>query len=154
MCSIPSNCFVEFKIYISLKLKNSQVSKLEFCRIQNLHISQTKHIIEWLLTMFCRIQNLHISQTYSWLLWFWIWFCRIQNLHISQTIKLVRSGVVSFVEFKIYISLKHSHGSLVECSGFVEFKIYISLKPRTGSIYRKNGFVEFKIYISLKHNLN
>ena len=35
----------------------------EFCRIQNLHISQTCVQIRINFTMFCRIQNLHISQT-------------------------------------------------------------------------------------------
>ena len=34
--------------------------------------------------------------------------CRIQNLHISQTIHGVGSKLLMFVEFKIYISLKHA----------------------------------------------
>ena len=35
--------------------------------------------------MFCRIQNLHISQTFRRINRVEFWFCRIQNLHISQT---------------------------------------------------------------------
>ena len=38
--------------------------------------------------------------------------------------------IKSFVEFKIYISLKPYYGHLREATGFVEFKIYISLKPQ------------------------
>ena len=33
-------------------------------------------------------------------------FCRIQNLHISQTYNIFAFAINSFVEFKIYISLK------------------------------------------------
>lgn len=33
-------------------------------------------------------------------------FCRIQNSHIPQTIPESRCDISSFVEFKIYISLK------------------------------------------------
>ena len=39
-------------------------------------------------------------------------FCRIQNLHISQTIHFYFHHIVSFVEFKIYISLKQAICSL------------------------------------------
>ena len=35
----------------------------EFCRIQNLHISQTSKLDSKEYRSFCRIQNLHISQT-------------------------------------------------------------------------------------------
>ena len=79
-----------------------------FCRIQNLHISQTYEnglqvntsFVEFKIyislkheyfyysfsTGFCRIQNLHISQTLFHAMRRRLWFCRIQNLHISQTI--------------------------------------------------------------------
>ena len=55
---------------------------------------------------FCRIQNLHISQTQLRVVPEKALFCRIQNLHISQTHKDSFAKKVSFVEFKIYISLK------------------------------------------------
>ena len=55
---------------------------------------------------FCRIQNLHISQTLLWTFKRSYRFCRIQNLHISQTGLCVAKITNSFVEFKIYISLK------------------------------------------------
>ena len=100
-------------------------------------------------------------------------FCRIQNLHISQTVTLTKVTEESFVEFKIYISLKLLLLILVSqkvlqnskftylsnpvsvsipiSPCFVEFKIYISLKQ----IFTRSStfpcFVEFKIYISLKH---
>ena len=77
-----------------------------FCRIQNLHISQTSHECNVCLVEFCRIQNLHISQTSSEPGVTVRLFCRIQNLHISQTVPLKKIPKVSFVEFKIYISLK------------------------------------------------
>ena len=57
--------------------------------------------------MFCRIQNLHISQTGVLSICDAIEFCRIQNLHISQTGANLVSAGIGFVEFKIYISLKH-----------------------------------------------
>ena len=56
--------------------------------------------------MFCRIQNLHISQTTTRPIVCKNPFCRIQNLHISQTPFKSFLWTVSFVEFKIYISLK------------------------------------------------
>ena len=56
--------------------------------------------------MFCRIQNLHISQTNISQDEAYTKFCRIQNLHISQTFSLVYGHFFCFVEFKIYISLK------------------------------------------------
>ena len=122
-----------------------------FCRIQNLHISQTipiksllsfsfvefkiyislkliKQVIE-LFCKFCRIQNLHISQTLIYLFNVTTMFCRIQNLHISQTHKFELVIHFRFVEFKIYISLKQEMVATPEFKGFVEFKIYISLKP-------------------------
>ena len=79
-------------------------------------------------------------------------FCRIQNLHISQTIDLDLENNQGFVEFKIYISLKHPerHHLLPAC--FVEFKIYISLKRLLFVIKYSICFVEFKIYISLKRS--
>ena len=55
-------------------------------------------------------------------------FCRIQNLHISQTGTFSILAFASFVEFKIYISLKHVKGLKKRIKRFVEFKIYISLK--------------------------
>ena len=97
--------------------------------------------------------------------------CRIQNLHISQTNHLTIKNGTQFVEFKIYISLKHINPHLLQSLQFVEFKIYISLKlspKRFNSLsslqnskftYLSNEnygydffemFVEFKIYISLK----
>ena len=55
-------------------------------------------------------------------------FCRIQNLHISQTNDVCDELSNCFVEFKIYISLKHLKAYTPTQGGFVEFKIYISLK--------------------------
>ena len=79
-----------------------------FCRIQNLHISQT--VAETIKNpcQFCRIQNLHISQTDRLKVYYDELFCRIQNLHISQTKASTLIENLSFVEFKIYISLKRS----------------------------------------------
>ena len=77
-------------------------------------------------------------------------FCRIQNLHISQTILLNVKKVMSFVEFKIYISLKQVRVDKLELGSFVEFKIYISLKLLIRKFLTEDCFVEFKIYISLK----
>ena len=77
--------FVEFKIYISLKRRTK---------------------INWKKNKFCRIQNLHISQTVEVVGFIHLVFCRIQNLHISQTIKAIIKSLGRFVEFKIYISLK------------------------------------------------
>ena len=78
----------------------------KFCRIQNLHISQTVVVVDLKSIAFCRIQNLHISQTFNMNTGGIYLFCRIQNLHISQTAVLVSPFYRSFVEFKIYISLK------------------------------------------------
>ena len=64
------------------------------------------------MTKFCRIQNLHISQTRTLGYIRLLWFCRIQNLHISQTNYSNIFCDVSFVEFKIYISLKHKQVDL------------------------------------------
>ena len=61
-----------------------------------------------------------------------------------------RGKVDSFVEFKIYISLKHMKRLLNATFGFVEFKIYISLKLAMRPYFDGKSFVEFKIYISLK----
>ena len=58
--------------------------------------------------MFSRIQNLHISQTLLRKELNEIKFSRIQNLHISQTQTSNISFFLCLVEFKIYISLKHS----------------------------------------------
>ena len=82
------------------------------------------------LKEFCRIQNLHISQTKSVSDVSDVSFCRIQNLHISQTVCKSRKNGKGFVEFKIYISLKRSSYFLEAFFCFVEFKIYISLKPQ------------------------
>ena len=93
-------------------------------------------------------------------------------MHISQTDKNKLIIYISFVEFKVYISLKlrgleiqrewefcriqnlhisqtttHTMEPLI---GFVEFKIYISLKHMSLVIHLSPSFVEFKIYISLK----
>ena len=57
---------------------------------------------------FCRIQNLHISQTPNHFIYVDFKFCRIQNLHISQTNLDTRMVIECFVEFKIYISLKRA----------------------------------------------
>ena len=59
-------------------------------------------------------------------------------------------GDSSFVEFKIYISLKPSTLLYPTLGSFVEFKIYISLKQINLFIFVFFSFVEFKIYISLK----
>ena len=80
----------------------------KFSRIQNLHISQTKIGFLTKNFMFSRIQNLHISQTIINSINQLIMFSRIQNLHISQTVFSTASLNLSLVEFKIYISLKHS----------------------------------------------
>ena len=76
--------------------------------------------------------------------------CRIQNLHISQTLALTQIVSSSFVEFKIYISLKQTKTKIIHTSSFVEFKIYISLKQTLSFQSTNESFVEFKIYISLK----
>ena len=78
-----------------------------FCRIQNLHISQTVDLSIASGIPFCRIQNLHISQTMQLEEVERKKFCRIQNLHISQTRMPIYIYSDCFVEFKIYISLKH-----------------------------------------------
>ena len=57
---------------------------------------------------------------------------------------------LSFVEFKIYISLKPRVSKNKQVERFVEFKIYISLKQTKEQKQRFYSFVEFKIYISLK----
>ena len=130
-----NNSFVEFKIYISLKqmsskrsssnvLQNSKFTYLsnvfccfifffKFCRIQNLHISQTYSFVYLKNLVFCRIQNLHISQTTPTVYTRTVGFCRIQNLHISQTVAELGKLEEGFVEFKIYISLKHNFSFLV-----------------------------------------
>ena len=105
-------------------------------------------------TQFCRIQNLHISQTFIQHQEGTLQFCRIQNLHISQTLQALIIQFLCFVEFKIYISLKqpnNNHG-YIHC--FVEFKIYISLKLFFFFYDIIICFVEFKIYISLKQQLS
>ena len=61
---------------------------------------------DWTDITFCRIQNLHISQTEQLKQVLLYKFCRIQNLHISQTTRLISFFTACFVEFKIYISLK------------------------------------------------
>ena len=80
----------------------------QFSRIQNLHISQTPEFRESATSSFSRIQNLHISQTTKLKKDCPEKFSRIQNLHISQTIDTFRYDRDCLVEFKIYISLKHS----------------------------------------------
>ena len=57
-----------------------------------------------------------------------------------------------FVEFKIYISLKHKNIQHLQQLCFVEFKIYISLKRINNVEELFESFVEFKIYISLKQH--
>ena len=128
-CFFMNHCFVEFKIYISLKHMNRS-NNLQFV-LQNSKFTYLSNIIRCCLMkrqvlqnskftylsnigmvkiverQFCRIQNLHISQT---CLLFSVrvdMFCRIQNLHISQTNSLASPSPACFVEFKIYISLKH-----------------------------------------------
>ena len=109
------------------------------CRIQNLHISQTRvvgfnhHVrfvefkiyisLKLLFVLFrvqIRLQNskftyLSNSEYVSKLNWF---VCRIQNLHISQTGHESSQLCLRFVEFKIYISLK----LIVQCN-FLQFRL-------------------------------
>ena len=115
-----------------------------FCRIQNLHISQTSKSLYSDSRWFCRIQNLHISQTQINNLLNTKKFCRIQNLHISQTLESSRWWSLGFVEFKIYISLKRSREITKSLLSFVEFKIYISLKQRRIRKLTMSSFVECK----------
>ena len=65
--------------------------------------------VEQKILMFCRIQNLHISQTSLVTNFNSNSFCRIQNLHISQTTSKSTGAFPRFVEFKIYISLKQGN---------------------------------------------
>ena len=104
------------------------IDDVRFCRIQNLHISQTQpvfqqyHVQVLQNSKFTYLSNHSLRNLPNRL------FCRIQNLHISQTMVGVVVRLVGFVEFKIYISLKllvYMRGGFVS---FVEFKIYISLK--------------------------
>ena len=78
--------FVEFKIYISLKLCCKFLLLLEV--LQNSKFTYLSNIPKRLEkeAWFCRIQNLHISQTITFFLFVFQKFCRIQNLHISQTL--------------------------------------------------------------------
>ena len=108
--------------------------------------------VHFLFITFCRIQNLHISQTKNRAIFSAVLFCRIQNLHISQTFPYFSKEEISFVEFKIYISLKHCKDKYSIQYSFVEFKIYISLKLAYLCSSQLYCFVEFKIYISLKHD--
>ena len=99
--------FVEFKIYISLKLRvTSKLTEKGFVEFKIYISLKLKGIGNSIKSVFCRIQNLHISQTNLDVLEGSPPFCRIQNLHISQTAFEYRSYILSFVEFKIYISLK------------------------------------------------
>ena len=142
-----------------------------FCRIQNLHISQTTHIFVVKTTLFCRIQNLHISQTKQVINFIISLFCRIQNLHISQTSVGQCRTKTCFVEFKIYISLKrnvefdidkrvlqnskftylsnYDAATLKACMFCRIQNLHISQTQLLLSTYLLS-FVEFKIYISLK----
>ena len=93
-------------LHISQTVVVVDLKSIAFCRIQNLHISQTSSGCYCRNKRFCRIQNLHISQTFNMNTGGIYLFCRIQNLHISQTAVLVSPFYRSFVEFEIYISLK------------------------------------------------
>mgnify|MGYP001680947785 CR=1 FL=1 len=81
--------------------------------------------------MFCRIQNLHISQTCLINKAPTFKFCRIQNLHISQTCAWTITFSISFVEFKIYISLKPQ----IEIfdSNFAFYKLIFNCIQKNGS---------------------
>ena len=80
--------FVEFKIYISLKqYEENVIQETMFCRIQNLHISQTKEFKKGNLNSFIEFK---------------IYISLKQLLH--QECFLNR-----FIEFKIYISLKQQN---------------------------------------------
>ena len=120
--------FVEFKIYISLKQIHCQ--KMPVISLQN---SKFTYLSNHLLLLkhhnhVCRIQNLHISQTKNF---FAFLLCRFVEFKIYISLKLPHSlaPVFSmFVEFKIYISLKQILLYFLYQPLFVEFKIYISLK--------------------------
>ena len=118
-------------------------SLFQFCRIQNLHISQTYVDVLVCLPLFCRIQNLHISQTIKLPNSSHYKFCRIQNLHISQT--MVWEGIKTAV----FCRIQNLHISQTRCStfttsvSFVEFKIYISLKPQI-EIWNRNFEFRYK----------
>ena len=58
-------------------------------------------------------------------------FCRIQNLHISQTDIELKINDLSFVEFKIYISLKPQ----IEIfdSNFAFYKLIFNCIQKNGS---------------------
>ena len=130
-----------------------------FCRIQNLHISQTWKLeliinngfVEFKIYIslkqaplvncgMVRFVEFKIYISLKRVAYEYVYareFCRIQNLHISQTLYSYLALSNSFVEFKIYISLKLIKFIKQERVSFVEFKIYISLKPQI-EIWRKN----------------
>ena len=99
-------CFVEFKIYISLKPAICCVVYFKVLQNSKFTYLSNKEYTQVYLNLFCRIQNLHISQTRRYWRLQPLKFCRIQNLHISQTVEHWQNTELSFVEFKIYISLK------------------------------------------------
>ena len=111
-----------------------------FCRIQNLHISQTLTGAITLTGWFCRIQNLHISQTYGVNSNLSRPFCRIQNLHISQTAVEADIARLSFVEFKIYISLKLKQQTLNQKQMFCRIQ---NLHISQTQVKYLRGLIEF-----------
>ena len=123
---------------------------ITFCRIQNLHISQT--IVQSSHSIFCFVEfKIYISLKQS----SFFHLSRRSFVEFKIYISLKRQSkrlesTWSFVEFKIYISLKLNQYLTLQLSCFVEFKIYISLKHRCMRLKREISFVEFKIYISLK----
>ena len=82
---LEQNIFLDSKFTYLSNIPTELIAAAKFCRIQNLHISQTLIFPASLLSAFCRIQNLHISQTIKRDTRLTYPFCRIQNLHISQT---------------------------------------------------------------------
>ena len=140
------------------------------CRIQNLHISQTQVTNKTLLNVFVEFK-IYISLKHSALITEFskslqnskftylsnrdvianegYKVCRIQNLHISQTVFYVLFQYFQFVEFKIYISLKHLSLVVDTFIQFVEFKIYISLKLSSYSLSKSSSLQNSKFtYLS------
>ena len=120
---------VEFKIYISLKLKWSIVDCLltlvEFKIYISLKLNQPK------------IKRQLLQQNSK--------FTYLSNVCCEYFIY-----PLSLVEFKIYISLKRITSVNGGDFTLVEFKIYISLKLLHALHHFGTSLVEFKIYISLK----
>ena len=100
------NRFVEFKIYISLKLLLCFLSS--YSRLQNskfTYLSNKEKLKSSTRHQFVEFK-IYISLKHSIGSFILLSVCRIQNLHISQTGKYLLKVICLFVEFKIYISLK------------------------------------------------